>query len=48
MEFSARVADILDEYGDRAADMQLSFGGITFEPDALLYADPDGVVVLPR
>jgi regulator of ribonuclease activity A len=33
--------------GAGAVDVPVSFGGITFEPDALLYADDDGVVVLP-
>jgi regulator of ribonuclease activity A len=31
-----------------AADGPISFGGVTFEPDALLYADADGVVVVSR
>jgi regulator of ribonuclease activity A len=33
--------------GAGALDVPVSFGGVTFEPGAQLYADPDGVVVLP-
>jgi regulator of ribonuclease activity A len=32
--------------GAGARDVPVSFGGATFEPGALLYADPDGVAVL--
>jgi regulator of ribonuclease activity A len=33
--------------GVGAVDVPVSFGGVTFEPGALLYADDDGVVLLP-
>jgi regulator of ribonuclease activity A len=33
--------------GAGAVDVAVSFGSITFEPGAQLYADADGVVVLP-
>lgn len=33
--------------GTGARDVPVSFGGVTFEPGGRLYADPDGVVVLP-
>lgn len=34
-----------DGAGD--VDVPVTFGGATFEPGALLYADDDGVIVLP-
>jgi regulator of ribonuclease activity A len=33
--------------GAGAVEMPVVFGGVTFEPGATLYADGDGVVVLP-
>ncbi|SFQ03941.1 regulator of ribonuclease activity A [Amycolatopsis arida] len=34
--------------GAGAVDVPVGFGGITFTPGDVLYADDDGVVVLPR
>jgi regulator of ribonuclease activity A len=34
--------------GFGAVDVPVTFGEVTFEPGALLHADEDGVVVLPR
>jgi regulator of ribonuclease activity A len=33
--------------GDGEVDAPVTFGEVTFEPGAMLYADEDGVIVLP-
>ena len=34
--------------GAGAVDVPVSFGGVTFHPGDILYADDDGIVLLPR
>lgn len=36
-----------EKSGVGEVEVPVEFGGVSFEPGALLYADPDGVVVLP-